>query len=66
MDVGPTTQAGFACALINSNLYLLTYMRVLGLGFVTGKLPQNFTKPDTRHLGLNLNVPWSFEAKSMC
>ena len=41
---------------------LLTYMRVFGLGFVTGKLPQYFTKPDIWHLGLNLNVSRSFSA----
>ena len=37
-------------------------MEVFGLGYVTGKLPQYFTKPDIWHLGLNLNVSRSFSA----
>ena len=39
-----------------------TYMGVFGWGFVTGKLPQYFTKPDIWHLGLKLNVSRSFSA----
>ena len=47
-------------SIVSQNL--LTYMEVFGLGFVTGKLPQYFTKPDIWHLGLNLNVSRSFSA----
>ena len=33
-------------------------MRVFDLGFVTGKRPQYFTKPDIWHLGLNQPLFW--------
>ena len=52
----------FAPVPSSTPIYLLTYMGVFGLGFVTGKLPQYFTKPDIWHLGLNLNVSRSFSA----
>ena len=51
----------FTNSIVTDNIsYLLTFMRVFGLGFVTGNLPQYFTKPDIWHLGLNLDVSHSF------
>ena len=44
----------------DKSIYLLTYMRVFGFGFVTGKLPKFVTKPDLWHLGLNLEVILSY------
>ena len=37
-------------------------MQVFGFGFVTGKLPQCFIKPDIWHLNLYLDVQRSFLA----
>ena len=69
----PAASKRFVCQIVSFNQiysnpnsvnfkchHLLTYMQVFGFGFVTGKLPQCFTKPDIWHHSFNLDVQRSF------